>query len=87
MKVIYKYQLPLTPEPKVEMPIGAEILSCRNQFGNITIWALVDDKAKTEIKEFYLNGSGQKLHDITNHKYIDTVQLENIVYHVWVKEE
>ena len=48
MRVIYKYQLSVTDNNIISMPIGAEILCVQAQKEVPCIWALVDTNGKSE---------------------------------------
>ena len=62
MKTIYKYKIDLT-NPDLEMPIGAKILTVREQSGQLCLWAEIDTEAKTELVGFKVFGTGHKMTD------------------------
>ena len=50
---IYKYVLPsLAERETVEMPLGAHILTVREQGGKVTLWAMVAPKAAPVRRNF-----------------------------------
>ena len=59
---IFKYEMPITDNPLVEMPEGAKVLSFNTQNGVPCIWALVDPAAKKVVREFYIYGTGHKIY-------------------------
>lgn len=54
MRTIHKFKLALTTTQKIELPVGAEILSVINQQENAVLYAKVDPKEK-EIEERIIN--------------------------------
>lgn len=59
MSSICKYVL--KPEIELEMPIGAQVLSIREQGEEICLWALVNPDAPKEKRRFVSFGTG---HDV-----------------------
>lgn len=51
-KTIWKFQIKPNDIIKIDMPIGAEVLTVQTQYEQPCVWALVDPKAKTETKTF-----------------------------------
>ena len=67
MKTIYKYEIPIKSEFKIDLPEGAEILKVDDQRGMACIWALVNtDHIKVE-RRFTNKGTG---HEIRNDEYL-----------------
>lgn len=86
MKTIYKY--PIALDGKVEMPIGAVVLTAREQDDNICIWAQVDTlQAAVETRTFQVFGTGNEIP--TDHVmcYFGTVMFQGgaLVFHVFEK--
>ena len=50
MQRIYKYQLKITDNQVVEMPMKAKILSVGEQYGSLVLWAIVDIEQPTELR-------------------------------------
>jgi hypothetical protein len=48
MKTIYKYKLSLHPAQSIRTHVGAKILDVQCQFGDLVLWALVDESAPPE---------------------------------------
>ena len=100
MKSVYKYVLDycwnVVDDPKIpytiELPKGAEVLSCGLQNKeNVCIWAMVDPNQTEMIEaEFYIFGTGWNIpDDITNSlRFIGTCMISDgmYVYHVFMKE-
>ena len=86
MKSIYKYTLLITKDETVlDLPLNSEILSVKEQFGDICIWVKVDlGESTLESRKFVIYGTGHKI-DKDNLKFIDTVVLFNgsFVLHVF----
>ena len=85
MKSIYKYTLLTTDETILDLPLNSEILSVKEQFGDICIWVKVDlGESTLESRKFVIYGTGHKI-DKDNLKFIDTVVLFNgsFVLHVF----
>ena len=86
MKSIYKYTLLITKDETVlDLPLNSEILSVKEQFGDICIWVKVDlGESTLESRKFVIYGTGHKI-DKDNLKFIDTVLLFNgsFVLHVF----
>ena len=86
-KTIWKFDLEITKFQKIEMPLGAEILSVQAQHENPRIWALVDPNQEKEVRYFEVLGSG---HAITygmgtSRNYLNTFQLQSgmLIFHVF----
>ena len=85
-KTIWKYELEITDNQNILMPIGAEILTVQMQDGTPCLWALVNPKAEMESIVIEIYGTGTDLYDMgTARKYISTFQAENggLVFHVF----
>ncbi len=82
MKTIWKFPLPLTDNPMVEMPQDALVLDVQIQHGEICLWAVVDGKAPLENRSFFVVGTG---HPMPAHagRYVRTVQQDRFVWHVF----
>ena len=86
-KTIWKYELETTDELRIEMPIGAEILTVQNQMGVPCLWALVNPEAKTEMRLFRIYGTGHIVNKsiIVRKNYIGSYQLQGgcLIFHVF----
>ena len=85
MKAIYKYPFNLQGIINIEMPKDAQILSIQVQHEIPCIWALVNPKAKKEIRKFVLHGTGSSIKILPEMKHIGTFQLEggNFIGHLF----
>lgn len=83
MATIHKY--PMSQETTfISMPKGAKILDLQVQDGTPTIWALVDDEAELEKRNFQTVGTGWPLNDaIRGFPHIGTVQIDGLVWHIF----
>lgn len=64
MMTIWKYEVPVRDSFELELPKGAEILSCQNQHGgseSLQMWALMDTEAEKEIRRFRIYGTGHPI--------------------------
>lgn len=77
MKTIYKYKVPVKDRFFLRLPVGAEILTVQTQYGEVAMWAIVDNNAEKEMREFRVAGTGHDLMKAVNEefKYIGTFQL------------
>lgn len=87
-KSIYKYQLEVTDTKKIELPVGAEILTVQTQNETPCLWALVDPNGiekETRIIEVIGNGYPVDYDMGVSRKYISTFQLGGgqLVFHVF----
>lgn len=83
MKVIHKYKF--LDRLFVALPKGSEILSAQLQNGFICVWVkqpLIDDVQDFEIRAI---PTGYQFDD-TGFKFINTVQIGQLVWHVFYKE-
>lgn len=83
MKTIWKYQLNRVAQAKIDIPIGAQILSAQMQDGIIAVWALVDPAAPKQPKAFHIFGTGWDIEE-TSLCYVATVQdKDGFVWHIF----
>lgn len=82
---IYKYEVPITENPTINMEVGAKILSFQIQRGKPVIWALVNPNAPTEERWFTLVGTGMDLPEYGDLEFIGTIQMESgdLVWHLF----
>jgi hypothetical protein len=82
-KTIWKWAIGLG-ETTVKIPVGAELLTIQEQYGEPCLWALVDPSAEKEERFFRTYGSGHPVKDVPG-KYVGTFQLKNgsFVFHVF----
>lgn len=89
MKTIYKFQLYVMDEVTIPMQPGAEILTVREQDGQLALWAIVDpDRPATEMRRFRVVGTGNPMHAFQpTWRYIGTIQqataFGEMVWHVF----
>jgi hypothetical protein len=69
MKEIWKYNI--ASNGAIEMPVGAVILTAREQRDATCIWALVDPNERLERRRFVVYGTGNEV-DQEDLKYIGT---------------
>jgi len=82
---IYKYEIPISDQFNLEMPIGSKLLHFGTQFGKPTLWAEVNtDDQGTMIRAFAIYGTGH-VHRQGEQEYVGTVLMENdaLVWHLY----
>ena len=87
MKTVYKYEIPIGIIT-TEMPIGASILDVQYQglvdehgAPMLSLWALVNTKAKHEIVKLRVYGTGHPIEKPG--EYVGTAQTPPFVWHVF----
>ena len=67
-RTVFKYPIPIPIEDTftLDLPVGAEVLTCADQVRhatnvNLMLWALVDPDAPTEPRTFRLAGTGHRI--------------------------
>lgn len=88
MEKIYKYELEIIDFQEFEMPIGAKVISAKEQNGKLCIWAEIDTRNNlTKSKQIAIVGTGNPINfSIGEYSYIfiDTVLMPNgLVWHVY----
>lgn len=88
-KTIWKFELETTDNQKIQMPVGAEILTVQTQNETPCLWALVDPNEAKEDRFIEIFGTGHPIgYDMdvdVDRKYISTYQLHggSLVFHVF----
>jgi hypothetical protein len=89
MKTLRIFKYPIErPEQGlfIRMPKGAVILTVQTQNETPCIWALVDESAEHEMREFRMYGTGHEIkEDIEKLQYVGTFQLRggSLVFHLF----
>lgn len=82
MKTVFKYNF--TPDDIVELqlPGGATILHCAEQYGYMCLWALVDPTAPLETRRIRMAGTGHPIPE-AKVRHINTIVMHNgsLVFH------
>jgi hypothetical protein len=88
MKTIYKYPLK-NHTTQIELPKGAQVLSVINQENVITVYASVETENEMESVEFRIFGTGWDVggEDLDLLKFVGTVQVDWLVWHVFYKSQ
>lgn len=83
-KQIWKFNLTVAINFKIEMPKGAEIISVQNQGGNGVMWAICDTQAEKEIRTFAIFGTGHNM-PADGLKYVGTYLEQGgaLVWHLF----
>jgi hypothetical protein len=82
---IWKWTLVTTDRQALQMPKGAQILSVQVQGENAQLWALCDENAPRETRQFAIHGTGNPMPDGDPGSYVGTYQLYEgkLVFHVF----
>lgn len=88
MKTIYKYPLAVEDTVTISLPLGAQVLTVKQDTtrqlgrGNLVLWAIVEhDQLSTTRYDFEVRGTGHPLGQVGD--YISTVQDGPFVWHVF----
>ncbi|MFD7196953.1 hypothetical protein ACFV7P_18730 [Bacillus subtilis] len=87
MNCVWKYKLDHMIQ-KVELPVGAKILSAVIQNGHVVVYALVNsNEEKKETVEFVTQSTGESSVDRLNeYMFLDTLMTDNgLVFHIFYK--
>ena len=80
---VYKYEVGLGGG--IEVPKGADILNAGVQGYGVVIWALVDDsEPETENLDVLVVGTGHAF-STKGYNYLNTVFMDDLVFHVYVE--
>lgn len=84
---VFKTTLEVTDEQKVPLQEGSAIIKVAEQHGKITLWYVCDPEAELTEETFYVVGTGHQLPDTFPGKYVDSVQIDPFVWHVFFKQK
>lgn len=91
MKTIWKYPLLIMDSQTVTVTEGAEFLSVIEQYGNPTLYALVDPASPLESTEVLIRGTGQQIDEalLVSHVFIGTLKTfgGSLVWHIFVERK
>ena len=80
---IFKYQLEIKDEQKIQMPKGATILSVAVQGGTICVWALANEVSVLVNRQFAIHGTGERVTHTLRKKFLGTVIMTPFIWHVF----
>ncbi len=80
MKTIFKYQLALTDEQTISLPVDAKILSIQEQGEYIFAWVSLDTDQPKWGRKIYIAGTGNSF-DCESLRHITTLQMGDMVWH------
>ena len=84
MKTIWKYELKITDEQTISLPVNSKILSVQNFNGKLCLWAIVNSEDAEKERKIAIIGTGNPLWcNLKFWNFIDTVQMESGVWHVF----
>ena len=84
---VWKYPLPKPDSGdimRIEMPAGAEILTCQMQNDKPCIWVRVNPNAPKETRKLRIAGTGHEIEE-ENLRYISSFQMNNdvLIFHIF----
>lgn len=83
-RTIWKYNLQITDDQAIKMPVGAKCLTVQMQHGQPALWAIVDPKAALELVAIRCHGTGHPMSDDSDkNDYVGTIQTMGgqLVFH------
>lgn len=90
MKKVFKYTLNVTAEQVLELPKGAELISAKEQFGNIVLYALVNPEVKIyDGYNILVLGTGYEVSEhIEDYTFLNTVKIMmgKFMFHIFYKK-
>ena len=85
-KAIWKFELEVTDNQVIEIPIDSEILTAQVQNGKPCLWALVNPTKNKEKRFIEMFGTGHEIDMNVNRNYLGTIQLHDGLFIVHVFE-
>lgn len=82
MKVVYKYNLGISSDLRIEMPSGAQILKVEHFNNQASLWALVDPENSTTTRRFNVVGTGMSF-NADGMRYIGSIIDDIFIWHVF----
>lgn len=84
---IFKYKIELTDHPSIDMPINAKILHLDDQYGDLFLWAEIDEEETVVPTSFRIYGTGHLLDEgHSSYTFIGTVlDRRGLVWHIYKK--
>lgn len=85
MLTVYKYQLRADRYTRLELPVGAKVLSCGFQGQNLMLWALINKNQIQKERRTFINlGTGHEYEgDASKLTFIQTVFIDQFVFHIF----
>ena len=88
--VIYKYALAIVGRQTISLPKYSDILSVKEQLGEVCVWVMHDIDSSKEKREILIFGTGQPAPDniMDTHDFIDTVVAYGgaFIWHVFISK-
>jgi hypothetical protein len=84
--MVYKYELPLMEESKIEMPSMSDIMSAEFEDGKVFIYALIDImQPKKTVYFFRVLSTRQHIDRMAGFKFFATVAMTKTKIHIFSK--
>lgn len=86
MSQIFKYPLSLESTQVIQLPIGAKILTVKEQDGVPTVWAIVDQTETLVDVQVKIVATGEQF-ELEPWRYMNTLVMANgLVWHIFMCE-
>lgn len=83
MKQVWKYKIN-PADGRIEMPVGAKVLSVAFQGQDLCLWALVDPGVTIKKERYFaVFGTGHDIYDDAGFQFLGTAFVDNLVFHVF----
>lgn len=85
MTTIWRFEIPIQDDIRLEMPQGAEVLTFQVQAGKPMIWARVRADAPSVTRRLRLAGTGHPLNGAADAPHVGSTQLHDgaLVFHLF----
>ena len=82
---VFKYPIPFGDYFKLPLPNGAKVLTVDVQYGQPTLWALVNPNHKTKDRLFRFAGNGHDIEEsLSRLEFVASFQMQNgLMFHVF----
>jgi len=83
---VFKYEVIPSDYFELELPKGARVLEVMQQYNKIQLWALVDEFAEKETRQFRFAGTGHLIEeDMLQLNHISTFKVHDgeLIFHVF----
>lgn len=93
MRTIHKYELDITDEQVIDLPMYSEMLTIQEQHGKLVLWCAVDTEDEMLPRKFFVVGTGHPMPEPEDPwcalVYCSTVQTRGgkLVWHVFTEME
>lgn len=87
MKLIYKYLVPIIENSKIEVPVGAEIISIEIDNNELYVHTVIDVlQNRRTMYNFKIISNNQHFESLFGYKFLGTVKIRSGTLHIFKKE-